>query len=114
MKNLTRVQVQTSSSSTGVEADTNGDEDESEEAEVKGRSVRAEEEVSQTRVELIVGALKERLRARVALQRQLDALVKVSSCIGLNPLNDCTIWGVRSFARKMRIWGVPPAGDPQL
>ena len=79
------MKLQTSSSSTGVEADTNGDEDESEEAEVKGRSVRAEEEVSQTRVELIVGALKERLRARVALQRQLDALVKVSTCQGLNP-----------------------------
>ena len=75
--------MQTSSSSTGVEADTNGDEDESDEAEVKGRSVRAEEEVSQTRVELIVRALKERLRSRVALQKQLDALVKVRTQIGL-------------------------------
>jgi len=73
-------------SAAGVEADTNGDEDESEEAEVKGRSVRAEEEVSQTRVELIVGALKERLRARVALQRQLDALVKAKTNSTVPPL----------------------------
>ena len=49
-----------------------------EDAASKLRSpVRADEEVSKTRVEVIVAALKERLRARVALQRQLDALVKV-------------------------------------
>ena len=67
----------------GADADTNGEDDESEEASAtKLRSVRADEEVSKTRVEAIVGALKERLRARVALQKQLDALVKVGAQIG--------------------------------
>ena len=42
--------------------------------------------MSKTRVELIVRALKERLRSRVALQKQLDALVKVRIQMGLNQL----------------------------
>ena len=72
----------------GADADTNGEDDEgSEETALKLRSVLAEEEVSKTRVELIVRALKERLRSRVALQKQLDALVKVRIQIGLNPLS---------------------------
>ena len=69
--------------STGAVAD--GDEDEGSEDAAAASKLRcspaavrgAEEEVSKTRVEVIVAALKERLRARVALQRQLDALVKV-------------------------------------
>ena len=46
-------------------------------------------QVSKTRVELIVEALKKRLRSRVALQKQLDALVKVRL-----PPNVCTFRGV--------------------
>ena len=44
----------------GADADTNGEDDEgSEETALKLRSVLAEEEVSKTRVEVIVAALKE-------------------------------------------------------
>ena len=57
-------------------------------------------EVSKTRVEVIVAALKERLRARVALQRQLDALVKVKVLsIGSIHLS-CLLW-FRKHAQLM-------------
>ena len=81
-----------------ADADTNGEDDDNDDV-LRGKAVRADEEVSwndlgskkrirdqigsillqvsKTRVELIVEALKKRLRSRVALQKQLDALVKV-------------------------------------
>ena len=79
--------------STGADADTNGEDDDTEEATaMKVKAVRADEEVSSTRVEAIVRALKDRLRSRVALQKQLDALVKVGMQNRLKKsfLNYCT------------------------